>query len=137
MRELFLSIAASFSDQPVDHQTPSRLTYRLAMFAVLAVFLSSLAAFAARPAEGASFAVIVPPHTAPAGLMRTVAEADGVLVRQSRYPWLAIAAPRAEQSASQFRAALSDAGAVLLLHPALLAGCFTEPSSAARTRDIS
>lgn len=132
-----MTFVASSAGLPKAHAGPSRLTYRLAMLGLLGVFLGSLAAFAARPAEGASFAVIVPPHTGPAGLMRTVADADGVLVRQSRYPWLAITAPRGDQSASQFRAALSDAGAIFLLHPALLAGCFNEPFSAANTRQNS
>jgi len=132
-----LTLATSSAGLPHADVGPSRLTYRLTMLGLLMVFLGTLAAFAARPAEGASFAVIVAPHTAPAGLMRTVAQADGVLVRQSRYPWLAITAPRGDQSASQFRAALSDAGAIFLLHPALLAGCFNEPFSAANTRQNS
>ncbi|MFN3171024.1 MAG: hypothetical protein ACE37E_10070 [Hyphomicrobiales bacterium] len=129
-----MTLAVQSVGLPDAHAGPSRLTYRLAMLGLLGVFLGSLAAFAARPAEGASFAIIVPPHTAPAGLMRTVAQADGVLVRQSRYPWLAITAPRGDQSASQFRAALSDAGAIFLLHPALLAGCFNQSFSATNAR---
>lgn len=129
-----MTLAVQSVGLPDAQVGPSRLTYRLAMLGLLGVFLGSLAAFAARPAEGALYAVIVPPHTAPAGLMRTVAQADGVLVRQSRYPWLAITAPRGDQSASQFRAALSDAGAIFLLHPALLAGCFNQSFSAANAR---
>jgi hypothetical protein len=101
---------------------------------MLAVFVASLAAFASRPAEGASFAVIVPPSVGQAGLMRAVVDADGVLVRQSRYPWLAIAAPRTAQTPSDFRAALRGAGALLLLHPALMAGCFDQPFSNAIAR---
>ncbi|MFN3227279.1 MAG: hypothetical protein ACE360_13645 [Hyphomicrobiales bacterium] len=116
---------------------PSRLVYRLAIGAMLTLFLASLAAFASRPAEGASFAVIVPPSLGQAGLMRAVAGADGVLVRQSRYPWLAIVAPRNTQTPSNFRAALRGAGVLLLLHPALLAGCFDQPFSNAIARPNS
>ncbi|MBO6676641.1 MAG: hypothetical protein JJ908_17595 [Rhizobiales bacterium] len=113
---------------------PSRWVYRLAICAMLAVFVASLGAVASRPAEGASFAVIVPPSLGQSGLMQVVAAADGVLVRQSRYPWLAVAAPRNAQAPSDFRAALRGAGALFLLHPALLAGCFNQPFSNAITR---
>ncbi len=116
---------------------PSRLVYRLAIGAMLILFMASLAAFASRPADGASFAVIVPPNAGQSGLIRAVAGADGVLVRQSRYPWLAIAAPRSAQTPSNFRAALRGAGALLLLHPALLAGCFDQPFSNSNPRQNS
>ncbi len=97
------------------------------MVSMLSVFVLALAGFASRPAEGGSFAVIVSPQGGERALMQTVSQADGMLVRQSRYPWLAQAVPRSGQTATQFRLALHQAGALMLLHPALLVGCFTVP----------
>jgi hypothetical protein len=132
-----LVLASRSMSAATRRSEPSRWVYRLAICAMLAVFMASLVVFASRPAEGGSFAVIVAPGMGQAGLMRAVAGADGVLVRQSRYPWLAIAAPRNAQTSSTFRAALRGAGALLLLHPALLAGCFNESFSAASARQNS
>jgi hypothetical protein len=132
-----LVLASPMMSAATSRPEPSRRVYRLAICAMLAVFVASLAAFASRPAEGASFAVIVAPSLGQAGLMRAVAGADGVLVRQSRYPWLAIAAPRNAQSPTNFRADLRGAGALFLLHPALLAGCFDQPFSNAIARPNS
>lgn len=114
-----------FSSKPLP--APSRLIYRLAMVSMLSVFVLSLAGFASRSAEGGTFAVIVSPHGGERALMQTVAHADGMLVQQSRYPWIAHVVPRSGQTATQFRLALYQAGALMLLHPALLAGCFTDP----------
>ncbi len=105
---------------------PGPVAYRLAMAGLCLVFLATLAGFAARPADGSAFAVIVPPHQGEPALLSALGTADGVLVRQSRYPWLAIVAPRTDQPAEAFRAALAKAGVILTLHPALLAGCFED-----------
>ncbi|MBV6657680.1 MAG: hypothetical protein KI785_07940 [Devosiaceae bacterium] len=96
------------------------------MVPVIALFFATLIAFAGRPAADTAFAVIMPPGTAAADTLTALAAADGTLVRQSRYPWLIIAAPRTQTSAAAFRGALTRAGALLTLHPALLAGCFSD-----------
>lgn len=123
------SLLSTLATSSVSRPTPSRLIYRLVMAAVLGVFVLALASFASRPAEGASFAVIISPKGGERAVMQLLSQADATLVRQSRYPWIANVVPRSGQTAAQFRLALHQAGALMLLHPALLAGCFTDPSA--------
>lgn len=99
--------------------------YGWLMTALVVLFVVNIFVFASRPAEGSSYAVIVPPHLGQAALMETIAAAGGTLVRESRYPWLAIVSPANASAETGFARALRGAGAVLLMHPALLAGCFT------------
>lgn len=113
------------SQQSDELQPNSARAYRWLMTALLLLFVLNIFIFAARPADGASYAVIVPPHLGQAALMETIAAADGTLVRESRYPWLAIVSPANAAAEPGFGRALRQAGAVLLLHPAVLAGCFT------------
>ncbi len=108
-------------------QEPSNSLHMFAVLGLFALVLFGAALFAARPATGGALAVIVPPHHGEARLMRAIAAADGTLVRQSRYPWLAVAEPQSGQSVQAFRRALAAGGVVLTLHPAMLAGCFDDP----------
>lgn len=95
------------------------------MPALVLVFVINIFVFASRPAEGGSHAVVVPPHLGQAALMETIAAAGGTLVRESRLPWLAIASPATGTAQAEFASALRQAGALLVLHPAVLAGCFS------------
>lgn len=137
-KEMYPVVAAAVSSASRNvRPAPTRRVYRLAMLAVLTLFAASLAVFAMRPGDNGALAIIVPPSAGEAGVMRVVGAADAVLVRQSRYPWLAIVHPRTTRDASTFRAALTDAGAWILLHPALLAGCFDQPFSSDDLRLMS
>lgn len=119
------------ADRPAGSTDATARTYRWLMATLALLFALNVVVFAMRPADGASYAVIVLPHLGEASLMETIASADGTLVRQSRYPWLAIARPANAADAPVFSHALRQAGALLLLHPAVLAGCFT-PASTSR-----
>lgn len=99
--------------------------------ALLLLFVANIFVFATRPAVDGSYAVIVPPHLGQAALMETLAAANGTLVRESRYPWLAIVSPADASTQANFASALRQAGALLLLHPAVLAGCFSPDLHAA------
>lgn len=129
---------AAIADAPhLSRPAPTRRAYRLAMLGALTLFAVSMVQFAIRPGDDASFAVVVSPASGEAGLMQVVGAADAVLVRQSRFPWLAVVHPRGAQDPSDFQAALKNAGALLLLHPALLAGCFNQPFAPQDTRQMS
>lgn len=118
------------SDRPQSQVTASQhgvsaRAYAWLMAMLVVLFVINIFVFASRPAEGGSYAVIVAPHLGQAALMETIATAGGTLVRQSRYSWLAIVSPARGTGQAGFARALRQAGAVLLLHPAMLAGCFT------------
>lgn len=119
-----------------EHEAASRRdgqakrAYSWLMMALLLLFVVNIVVFASRSAEGDSYAVIVPPHLGQPALMETIAAAGGSLVRESRYPWLAIVSPANASAETGFASALRQSGALLLLHPALLAGCFTPAPNA-------
>lgn len=120
-----MPLAANIKSPSASKPAKAGHAYGWLIAAMLVLFVANIFVFASRPAEGSSYAVIVAPHVGEAGLMRTIAAADGLLVRESRYPWLAIVSPAQASSETDFAGALRSAGAVLLLHPAILAGCFT------------
>ena len=101
-------------------------SYWMAMAFACLVFAITVAGFVSRPGPDGSVAVVVSPQGGERQLMQTLAASDAILARQSRLSWLAIATPRRAISHGAFRSALRSAGALVLLHPAVLAGCFDD-----------
>lgn len=122
---------------PRQPAQPGRLVHGFALGALCLMFVTTLAGFAARPGDNGSYAVLVWPHQGEAALIAAIGAADGVLVRQSRYPWLAIATARGHATPAQFRSSLQAAGIHIVLHPALLAGCFTPVQTLAQSNTSS
>lgn len=129
------AIGGHANDHANRHDGQAERAYGWLMMALLLLFVVNIFVFASRPAEGNAYAVIVPPHLGQPALMETIAAAGGSLVRESRYPWLAIVSPANASAEAGFASALRRSGALLLLHPALLAGCFTPEPHIANVAD--
>ncbi|MBB4006590.1 hypothetical protein [Allorhizobium taibaishanense] len=72
--------------------------------------------------RGSYLLVVAPPLSSPAATMAIIAGADGALVQQGRFDWLAVA----YSAHPDFAARLQASGAVLVLASPLTAGCLIE-----------